>query len=119
LVAVIFIGAPWILTIFGKNYSTEGTALLRWLSLSAVPNVIVVLALGLARVQNRPVLIAAIQGLLCVIALLLTYILLPMFGITGAGIAWTLSQTAVGLLIGVWLLRPLFQVTRKDGHHDF
>jgi O-antigen/teichoic acid export membrane protein len=119
LVAVIFIGAPWILTIFGKNYSEEGTVLLRWLSLSAIPNVVVVLALGLARVQNRPVVIATIQGLLCAIALLLTYILLPIFGITGAGIAWTLSQTAMALLIGVWLLRPLFAVTRKEGHHDF
>lgn len=105
LVLMIFVGAPWFLTIFGKNYSAEGTALLRWLSLAAIPNLIIVIALGLARVQNRPLFIAAIQGLLGVLTLALTSILLPTFGIAGAGLGWLLSQTIGAGLVSLWLLR--------------
>ncbi len=112
LVAVIFIGAPFLLNIFGSTYSAEGSALLRWLSLSAIPNLVVVLALGLARVQNRPALIAVIQGAICLLALSLTYFLLPGFSITGAGIAWTICQTVMALWVGVVVLRPLFWQSR-------
>jgi len=107
LVIVIFLGAPWFLQIFGAKYAAEGTALLRWLSLAAIPNVVVVLALGLARVQNRAALIAGIQGAICLMALILTEALLPEFGITGVGLAWMISQTVAAIGVGVWLLRPL------------
>jgi O-antigen/teichoic acid export membrane protein len=93
-----------LLNVFGEAYSTEGTALLRWLSLATIPNVLVVVALGLARVQNRPLFIAAIQGLLGVMTLALTYILLNAFGVAGAGLAWLISQTIGAGLVGVWLI---------------
>jgi O-antigen/teichoic acid export membrane protein len=114
LVALIFLGAPWFLSIFGKAYSAEGTALLRWLSLAAIPNVVVVVALGLARVQNKSALIALTQFIVCVLALALTYELLPIYGVTGAGVAWLASQTVGALLVGLLLLRPQLQSSPRS-----
>jgi O-antigen/teichoic acid export membrane protein len=99
--ALILAGAPWILRIFGADYAAAGSNLLRWLALSTLPNTIVMLYIALARVQNRVAGIIVVQGALCVLVLGLSYRLLPMYGITGVGIAVLVSQTviAAGLLI--------------------
>jgi O-antigen/teichoic acid export membrane protein len=101
VVILIFVGAPWILRIFGANYASEGSDLLRWLALSTLPNIIVVLYIALLRVENRVTGIIVAQGALCVFVLGLSYRLLPVYGITGIGIAVLLSQTmtAVGVLV--------------------
>jgi O-antigen/teichoic acid export membrane protein len=101
VIALILLGAPWILRIFGADYATEGTALLRWLALATLPNTIVVLYISLERVQNRIAGIIAVQGALSILVLGLSYSLLPVYGISGVGIALLASQTvvAVGLMI--------------------
>ncbi len=106
LVAVIVLGAPWFLRVFGSNYALQGSALLRWLSLATVPNAVVVLSLALARVQSRSVLVAGMQGAICVLSLGLSVMLLPRLGITGIGVAWFVSQLAVGLFAFSYVLRP-------------
>lgn len=101
VVILIFVGAPWILRIFGASYASEGSDLLRWLALATLPNIMVVLYIALQRVENRVSGIIAAQGVLCVFVLGLSYRLLPVYGITGIGIAVLLSQTvtAVGVLV--------------------
>jgi O-antigen/teichoic acid export membrane protein len=101
VIAIILIGAPWILRIFGANYAAEGSELLRWLALSTLPNTIVVLYIALERVQNRVAGIIVVQGALCVLVLTLSYRLLAEYGIAGVGVAVLASQTlvAIGLLI--------------------
>jgi O-antigen/teichoic acid export membrane protein len=64
------------------------------------------LALSVARVQNRTGAIIAIQGALCALALGLSYPLLQIYGITGVGLAWLISQTLVAALILLAHLRP-------------
>jgi O-antigen/teichoic acid export membrane protein len=100
VVAIVFVGAPWILRIFGEAYAIEGTALLRWLVLALLPNAIIVLYIALARVHNRVAGIIAVQGVSCVLVLSLTFGLFDSYDITGVGIAWLASQTivATGLL---------------------
>ena len=61
--------------------------MLRLLVLAAIPNLVVWLYLGMARVQNQTLGIVLVQGTLCASMLSLTYLLLPRLGINGIGIA--------------------------------
>ncbi len=106
-VIVVLIGAPLILQIFGSAYAAAGTALLRWLALGVLPNILVALFISIARVQNHPRHIVLVQGLLSGFILGLSYLLLPVLGITGVGIAWLISQTLVALALLPALLRRL------------
>jgi O-antigen/teichoic acid export membrane protein len=99
ITAIIFVGAPWILRVFGANYAAEGTELLRWLTLATLPNAVMVLYIALARVHNRVAGIIAVQAVACVLVLGLSYPLLEIYGITGVGIAWLTSQTIVALCL--------------------
>ncbi len=106
LVAVVLLGAPYILRIFGPAYAAEGTTLLRLLALAAIPNIINALYLSIARVRQRMTMIVMIQGSLCVLMLGLGYVLLPVDGITGLGYASVAGQTVVAGVLVVTQLRP-------------
>jgi len=98
-VAAMVIGAPYILSLFGKEYAAEGALLLRLLCLSALPNIVTSLYLSIVRVQRRMrALILALTSL-CVLVLTLSYILLDLYGIAGIGLAWLLSQIAVAAVL--------------------
>jgi O-antigen/teichoic acid export membrane protein len=99
VVAVIMLGASWLLQIFGQEYANEGTTLLRLLALSALPNILVMLYLSLARVQDQIWELIWVQGALSVLLLVLSYLLLPRYSIVGVGLASLISQTAIALLI--------------------
>jgi len=104
---VILPGAPYFLLAFGPDYSAQGTGLLRLLVLAAIPNLVVWLYLGMARVQNQTLGIVLVQGTLCASMLSLTYFLLPRLGINGIGIAWLVSQSLVAVVLVVSVLRPV------------
>ena len=106
-VVIILLGADFILRLFGTAYAVEGAALLRWLSLATLPNVIVAVAISLARVKNSTRTIVLIQGALCVLGLGLSYALFPVAGITGVGLAWLASQTVVAVVLVLTVLRPI------------
>jgi O-antigen/teichoic acid export membrane protein len=106
-VVVIVAGAPFILGIFGPAYATEGTMLLRLLALATVPNIINVLYLSVARVQRRMSRVVAVQGVLCVLILSMSYILLGKYGIVGVGIACLIGQSLVAAALLLTWLRPI------------
>jgi O-antigen/teichoic acid export membrane protein len=93
------LGAPYILRLFGDNYAAEGTTLLRLLCLSALPNIITSLYTSIARVQQRMTAIVVVQVSLCSLILLITFLLLGRYGITGIGIAWLAGQTIVAVIL--------------------
>lgn len=108
VVLVILVGAPYILLLFGREYASESAALLRLLSLSAIPQIVVALYLSIARVQRQMLSLVAVQASLSILALILIYSLLPVYGITGIGYAWLISQTAVASFLAVTKLRQLW-----------
>jgi hypothetical protein len=112
LVAIIVLSAPYILGIFGSNYATQGSVLLRLLALGAIPNIVNVLSIAIARVQRRMVGLVMLRGGLCVIVLSLSYLLLPRWGIVGVGIAWCVGQSSLAIVV---LLTQLRWVFRLDG----
>ena len=102
LVAVVVVGAPYLLRIFGDAYSENGTALLRLLALSAVPHIPIALAINAARVRRRMRTVVAIQVAECTAVLGLTWVLLGRYGVEGAGWAWLVAQTAVAAAVVLW-----------------
>lgn len=99
-IAVAFVGAPLILGIYGSGYAQGGTGLLRILVLSALPNVVLVMAVSVARARMRMKVVAVVYLVQFVMLIALTVVLLPVMGVTGAGVAWfaSLAAVAIGLL---------------------
>jgi hypothetical protein len=105
VVAIVIVGAPYILSVFGEGYALEATAALRLLALSALPYVITTIYLNIARVRRRMLSVVAILSTISVLTLTFSYVLMGEYGITGIGLAWLISQTAVAayLLFGTRL----------------
>jgi O-antigen/teichoic acid export membrane protein len=112
-VALAFVAAPLILRIYGSAYTRGATDLLRILVLSALPNVVLVLAVSVARARMRMKVAAVVYLVQFVILIGLTVVLLPVMGVTGAGVAWFASLTvvAVGLL---WKRRSWLTASPPD-----
>ncbi|MEY9888991.1 O-antigen/teichoic acid export membrane protein/GT2 family glycosyltransferase [Catenulispora sp. MAP5-51] len=99
-IALAVAAAPLILRIYGTDYQHGATDLLRILVLSALPNVVLVMAVSVARARMRMKVVAVVYLVQFVLLIGLTVVLLPVMGVTGAGVAWLASLTVVaaGLL---------------------
>jgi O-antigen/teichoic acid export membrane protein len=99
VVALIVVFAPLGLRFFGPWYVSQGTTTLRLLALSALPNVVVGLAVSRARVERRVtramVILVALDGLVVG----LTVLLVPRLGIRGGGMAWLAAQVLVATVL--------------------
>lgn len=106
IVPALLLTAPYLLDLFGHSYQ-EADNTLRLLALSALPHLIVVTAVSSARAQRRMGLVVWIQVIQCLLVLALMWWLLPVMGMTGAGLAWLVTQLAIacGLLLrrDLWL----------------
>lgn len=98
-VAVLCAAAPVILRIFGADYAENGADLLRLTAVSALPNLVVVAAVSICRVRRRLRLLMIIVVTECTLAIVLSYVLLRVMGITGVGAAWVVAQTAVAAVL--------------------
>ncbi|MGP3771251.1 lipopolysaccharide biosynthesis protein [Streptomyces sp. SDT5-1] len=91
---LLFVLAPYVLHVFGQDYSEAATPLLRWFAVGAALRVVMETYFAVLRAQSRTSGLAWLQGLLCVLVLGLTLLLLPRMGLTGAGVA-EISSLAV------------------------
>jgi O-antigen/teichoic acid export membrane protein len=106
-VGATLVAAPFVLGLFGEAYARESTALLQWLALATLPFVLTTWYLSYARVRGDVRAILVTQTVLVVSVLGLTYVLVPLWGIAGTGVAWLCGQTLVALMIA-WKTAPLF-----------
>jgi O-antigen/teichoic acid export membrane protein/aminoglycoside phosphotransferase len=91
--------APLGLRILGKDYSTNGTVLLRLLLLSAIPQVVIGIALGAARVRRDNRLILAVYVAQAFGVFGGTILTIDRWGLTGVGLSWLVTQTTVALVL--------------------
>jgi O-antigen/teichoic acid export membrane protein len=115
VVAVVVIGAPLILSIFGHRYAHEATSLLRLLALGSVANAVVSLGLAVGRIQQRGLLLLVTQAGEFIPLTVLLLVLVPSHGIVGVGIAFLVSQAAVAVGLLATNLRPLLLRRRHLG----
>lgn len=112
-VAAIWISAPLILNLLGKNYAFESISLLRWLVLATLPYMLNSWYLSYSLVFANVKTIIFVQGLQLIVTISLSYLLMPLYGIVGIGMAWLLAQ----VVIAVFALSKLIQVL--SGRDDF
>lgn len=101
IVLGIVVTAPLILNLYGSNYAAEGAVLLRLLVLSAIPYLVITIYISMARVQRKISRIFVVYSLLCAMTVILSHLLLNIYGVTGMGVAWLLSTSTITL--GLWL----------------
>ncbi|MFE2888166.1 lipopolysaccharide biosynthesis protein [Streptomyces sp. NPDC059272] len=104
---LLFIGAPYILGVFGAGYAEAATPLLRWFAVGALLRVVMETYFAVLRAQSRTSGLAWLQGLLCVLVLSLTLLLLPRMGLTGAGVAEISSLAVIVTIAAPKLFRTL------------
>ena len=112
-VILVWTFADKLLLAFGSSYSESATTLLRILTLSTLPLAINTVYLYTKRVKKKLNILMAVTAFLAVTTLALSYILLPMMGITGIGIAWLISQGIVALVITFGFVKK--RLTAKEG----
>ncbi|MFF1796504.1 lipopolysaccharide biosynthesis protein [Kitasatospora sp. NPDC058263] len=113
-VAVIVAFAPWMLRLFGPGYAEHGTTVLRLMALSALPTVVLSLATDVARVRRALGWMIGLQLVYAVLVITLVAGLLPVFGLTGVGLAWLLAATVLALPLLVALPRWLPSSDRRS-----
>ncbi|WP_327405172.1 lipopolysaccharide biosynthesis protein [Streptomyces sp. NBC_01288] len=104
---LLFIGAPYILGVFGAGYADAATPLLRWFAVGALLRVLMETYFAVLRAQSRTAGLAWLQGLLCALVLSLTLLLLPRMGLTGAGVAEISSLAVIVAIAAPKLFKTL------------
>ena len=109
-----FFGGHFIMSIFGPSYAENGQELFRIYAIAAIPDATTNIYISVLRVQRRLRFAAVLNIGMAVITLSLAWILLPLFGINGAGWAFLISQTAGTLVAGLDFLRLRFLHKEND-----
>lgn len=107
---LLFLLGDKVLLAFGGDYAAEGAALLRIVALAAVPAAVVNVYLGTLRVTKRVGEMVVIAGLMAATTLALSYLLLPVMGLEGAGVGHAFGQV-IGLTIVAGRLLAALQGT--------
>ncbi len=100
VVAVLVIGAPVLLLLFGHTYSVHSSTLLRLLALAVAPRVVIILWMSINRVYRRVGRIFAIQATLGGLLLATSALALHLgTNIDGIGVAYLGCQTIVAIVL--------------------
>jgi O-antigen/teichoic acid export membrane protein len=106
-IVVMLAAGHLILRLFGAPYAAAGYPLLVLLAISAVPDAVSNIAVSVLRVTHRLGYSSLLNIGILVVSLVSAWILMPVLGITGVGVAWLVGQTfgALASLPAFWLDR--------------
>jgi aminoglycoside phosphotransferase (APT) family kinase protein len=89
------VAAPAVLRLFGAQYAAGATSTLRLLSLAAIPNAVVALAVSTRRVRRAMGAVVLLTASHCGLVLALGVVLLRHGGVAGVGAAWLVASALV------------------------
>ncbi|MEV0144596.1 MULTISPECIES: hypothetical protein [unclassified Nonomuraea] len=101
IIAVTVLGAPLILMIFGSEFATEGTTLLRLMALAVLPRVLIEVYLSSLRARSEARALALVQIGLAALVLVSIAVLFPFANVNAVGYGMLFSELLVaGLIFG-------------------
>lgn len=86
--------AGLILRIFGSDYASNATTLLRLLALAGLPYLLLNLYISVARIKRRVAAIILVAGVMASVSLGSAYPLVRTLGLEGIGVAWIAGQVS-------------------------
>ncbi|HLU54465.1 MAG TPA: phosphotransferase [Pseudonocardia sp.] len=108
---VLAVGAPLVLSLFGRHYSDTGSGALALIALSAIPNVVTAAATSTARVRQRSAVQFGVPTSLSVLTIGIAWVLMPHLGVLAVGIAWLTAQCLIASIVllanAPWVPGPL------------
>ena len=104
---VTCIAAPTIMGVFGATYRNEAGTLLSVLALGSMPQALIALGVGVARLHRRMVVVAMLFGASAVGPLVGALLLSADRGLIVVGISTVIGQSFVAGVLLMTLLRPL------------
>ncbi|MFN8052396.1 MAG: oligosaccharide flippase family protein [Acidimicrobiales bacterium] len=96
--------APWVLRVFGPGYERHSVTLLRLLLLSAIPQIVVGLSIGRARVHQRVSSVIVINLVTSATLFPAAALGLHRWGVVAVGWAWLVTQTVLAAFLAPTLL---------------
>lgn len=105
--AFLLLGAPLLLSFFGKDYGTEGAALVRVMAATMALSILPTLYGALARVRRRLALAVVMQIVSSVLLVAGSFLLAAPFGLVGVGYAYLGAEIVACALIAVPTVRIL------------
>jgi O-antigen/teichoic acid export membrane protein len=100
-----FLAGRYILLLYGPGYAEHGLVLFLVFVASTVPDAITNIYLSVLRVQRRLRFAVLLNTCMGALILVLAWIWLPVLGIVGAGLAFTIAQVVGSLVAGLDALR--------------
>lgn len=94
IMIIFFIFGRSILGIFGPAYAENGWVLLLLLTFGAVPDATTSVYVSMLRVTKRLRSAAMLNTGMAFLTVVIAWVLLPVFGISGVGVAWLVAQSA-------------------------
>lgn len=110
--------APFVLSLYGAHYRSEGVFTLRVLLLAGIPRCLGTFAMAEARAHRAVGFLVRLRAQNAVVAIGLSILLAPRLGLNGMAIAWLVAQLLSG---GVALRRLLVwkpSILTTDGAHS-
>lgn len=107
-ILVIFFFGNYILLAFGKEYSYEGSILLKLLSISGIFISIDTIGGTILRIKHKMKLLILLSLTCTTVILLLSifFIKMSLFGVVGIGVGWIVGQATLSLIY-LFLIRKL------------
>ncbi|GAA2665448.1 hypothetical protein GCM10010412_041780 [Nonomuraea recticatena] len=99
IIGVACLAAPLILAVFGSEFATEGTTLLRLMALAVLPRVLIEVYLSSLRALGEARKLAVVQIGLAALVLASIMALFPFVGVNSVGYGLLFSELLVALLI--------------------
>ncbi len=95
--------ADHLLMLFGSSYTAEAGTLLRVLALSSIPMVLIRTYIALRNVQKRVSRVVGVNAFLAAGIISTAYLLMPVLGLSGVGLAWLITNSVAMVVLGVKL----------------
>jgi len=103
VVVLLLVLADKFLLLYGGAYTQYAASLLRWLSVAALPMAVNTVYVNVQRVRKNFKPVILISASITVFVLVLSYLLMPGWGINGVGVAWLVGQGVIAVFSG-WRL---------------